>query len=90
MLPFKKGPFFLAMETGAPCVPVSIYGTEAILGKGSNRIRPGVAHVVFHPIVDPAAFADREALTQAVRQAIASRPARMDRQDRDENIGMRN
>ena len=23
MLPFKKGPFFLAMQTGAPCIPAS-------------------------------------------------------------------
>ena len=23
MLPFKKGPFYLAMEAGAPCIPVS-------------------------------------------------------------------
>ena len=27
MLPFKKGPFFLAMESAAPVVPVSIHGT---------------------------------------------------------------
>ena len=27
LLPFKKGPFYLAKETGAPCIPVSIYGT---------------------------------------------------------------
>ena len=36
MLPFKKGPFFLAMGSGAPCIPVSIHGTESILGKGSR------------------------------------------------------
>ena len=41
MLPFKKGPFFLAMETGAPCIPVSIHGTEKIMGKGSLRMHPG-------------------------------------------------
>jgi len=72
MLPFKKGPFFLAMETGALCIPVSIYGTEAMLGKGSNRIRPGVSHVVFHAPVNPADYAAREDLTQAVREAIAA------------------
>ena len=36
MLPFKKGPFFLAMAAGAPCIPVSIYGTETMLRKGSR------------------------------------------------------
>ncbi|HUY94596.1 MAG TPA: lysophospholipid acyltransferase family protein, partial [Terracidiphilus sp.] len=48
LLPFKKGPFYLAMETGAPCVPVSIFGTENMMSKGSIRVRPGTAHIVFH------------------------------------------
>jgi 1-acyl-sn-glycerol-3-phosphate acyltransferase len=72
MLPFKKGPFYLAMEAGAPCIPVSIYGTETMMGKGSLRIRPGVAHIVFHAPVYPADFATREELLAAVRDAIAS------------------
>jgi len=72
MLPFKKGPFFLAMASGAPCVPVSIWGTEKLMGKGSLRMHPGTAHVVFHPPIDPTGFANREELTQAVREAIAS------------------
>lgn len=72
MLPFKKGPFFLAMNTNAPVVPVSIHGTEKILEKGSLRIKPGVAHVAFHEPVDPAAFSSREELMSTVRTAIAS------------------
>jgi 1-acyl-sn-glycerol-3-phosphate acyltransferase len=72
MLPFKKGPFFLAMETGAPCVPVSIHGTETMMKKGSARIQPGTAHVRFHAPIDPAQFATREELMEAVRAAIAS------------------
>ena len=72
MLPFKKGPFFLAMAAGAPCIPVSIHGTEKILGKGSLLMHPGPAHVIFHPPIDPAGFATREELMQAVRTAIAS------------------
>jgi 1-acyl-sn-glycerol-3-phosphate acyltransferase len=72
MLPFKKGPFFLAMTSGAPCIPVSIHGTEKIQGKGSVRMHPGTAHVVFHPPIDPAGFRTREELMQSVRAAIAS------------------
>ena len=53
MLPFKKGPFYLAMQTGAPCIPVSIYGTESLMAKGSPRIKPGEAHIVFHPPIYP-------------------------------------
>ena len=72
MLPFKKGPFYLAMEAGAPCIPVSIYGTEKLMGKGSLRIRRGPAHLVFHAPVHPRDYATREELLQAVRAAIAS------------------
>jgi 1-acyl-sn-glycerol-3-phosphate acyltransferase len=72
MLPFKKGPFFLAMNTGAPCIPVSIHGTENILRKGSLRMHPADAFVTFHDPIDPAAFKTREELMNAVRVAIAS------------------
>jgi 1-acyl-sn-glycerol-3-phosphate acyltransferase len=72
MLPFKKGPFYLAKESGAPCIPVSIYGTEAIMPKGSLRVRPGTAHIIFHPLISPGNFATRDELSDAVRTAIAS------------------
>jgi 1-acyl-sn-glycerol-3-phosphate acyltransferase len=72
MLPFKKGPFYLAKETGAPCIPVSIWGTETMMAKGSLRIRPGTAHVVFHRPLNPDDFETREELMAAVRTAIAS------------------
>ena len=72
MLPFKKGPFYLAMESGVPCVPVSIYGTENMMSKGSLRVRPGTAHIIFHAPLDPGKFATREELMEAMRAAIAS------------------
>lgn len=72
MLPFKKGPFYLAMEACAPCVPVSIHGTETMMAKGSVRVRPGTAYITFHEPLDPARFASREELMEAVRAAIAS------------------
>jgi 1-acyl-sn-glycerol-3-phosphate acyltransferase len=72
MLPFKKGPFYLAMQSGAPCIPVSIYGTETLMAKGSFGIKPGTAHVVFHAPIDPANYSTREQLMAAVRASIAS------------------
>jgi 1-acyl-sn-glycerol-3-phosphate acyltransferase len=72
MLPFKKGPFYLAFESGAACIPVSIYGTETLMAKGSFAIKRGTAHIVFHPPVYPRDFATREELLRAVRSAIAS------------------
>jgi 1-acyl-sn-glycerol-3-phosphate acyltransferase len=72
MLPFKKGPFYLAMEAGAPCIPVSIWGTETMMAKGSLRIKPGAAHITFHAPMYPRDYATREDLMEAVRAAIAS------------------
>lgn len=39
LLPFKKGAFHLALQTGAPIVPVAIRNTDSMMGK-----RTGVAY----------------------------------------------
>jgi len=70
--PLKKGPFYMAMESGAPVVPISIHGTESMMKKGSVRIVPGTAHVLFHPPMRPQDYATREDLMAAVHNAIAS------------------
>ncbi len=72
LLPFKKGPFHLAAETGFPIVPVTILGTEEMLPKGRNIVKSGTATLVFHPPVDPKQFSAKEELMEAVRQAINS------------------
>jgi 1-acyl-sn-glycerol-3-phosphate acyltransferase len=72
MLPFKKGPFYLAMESGAPCIPISIHGTERIMPKGRISIRPGTANILFHAPLFPRNYATREDLMEAVRVSIAS------------------
>jgi 1-acyl-sn-glycerol-3-phosphate acyltransferase len=72
LLPFKKGPFHLAAETGFPIVPVTILGTEEMLPKGSNIVKSGTATLVFHSPIDPKQFPSREDLMQAVRDAINS------------------
>ena len=70
LLPFKKGAFFLAAETGAPMVPVVIQGTQTMMRKGSLKIVPGEAVVRFLPVIEPADYATREALMGAVRAAM--------------------
>jgi 1-acyl-sn-glycerol-3-phosphate acyltransferase len=72
LLPFKKGPFYLAIETGAPVVPISIHGTESMMAKGSMKVKAGTAHIVFHEPLAPQEFSTREELMAAVRVSIAS------------------
>jgi 1-acyl-sn-glycerol-3-phosphate acyltransferase len=69
---FKRGPFYLAMETGAPIVPIAISGTQKMMRKHSAAILPGVARVEMLPAIDPAGFETREELMAAVRAAIAA------------------
>ena len=72
LLPFKKGPFHLAMETGFPVVPVTMLNTYEMMPKGSMVCKSGTAIVVFHPPIDPKNFSSREELMQAVHDVINS------------------
>jgi 1-acyl-sn-glycerol-3-phosphate acyltransferase len=75
---FKKGPFYLAFESGAPIVPVVIQGTERMMRKGSSAITPGVATVTMLPAILPEECVSREELMERVRVAmIAELPAQM-------------
>src|SRR5438067_1751254 len=68
---FKRGPFYLAMETGTPVIPTAISGTQRLMRKGSARIYPGVVQVRMLEPIWPAEFETREELMRAVRAAIA-------------------
>jgi 1-acyl-sn-glycerol-3-phosphate acyltransferase len=70
LLPFKKGPFFLAMDSGVPVVPVSIVGATRLLPKGSLSLKSGTISVTFHAALDPAEYAEKEELMAAVRDAM--------------------
>jgi len=72
LLPFKKGPFYLAMECGVPVVPVTIVGTHDLMPKARFQISPGTVKVIFHDPIAPAEFGDRECLMERVRHVINS------------------
>jgi 1-acyl-sn-glycerol-3-phosphate acyltransferase len=72
LLPFKKGPFHLAMEAGVPVVPITIVGTHEAWPKGTAKLRAGEITVYFHAPIDPRRFESREELMVAVRAAINS------------------
>jgi len=72
LLPFKKGPFYLAEETGVPVVPVTIVGTHHAMPKGRFAITPGDVSVIFHNPIEPADFGSRDCLMERVRRVIDS------------------
>jgi 1-acyl-sn-glycerol-3-phosphate acyltransferase len=69
---FKKGPFFLAMETGAPVIPIAVSGTERMMRKGSFEITPGVARMQMLAPIYPGNATNREDLLRQVLASIAS------------------
>jgi 1-acyl-sn-glycerol-3-phosphate acyltransferase len=75
LLPFKKGAFVMAIETGLPILPVTIDGTGLRLPKGSLYARGGPVHVTIHPLVPSSGltYDDRDDLMQNVRE-IMERP----------------
>ena len=72
LLPFKKGPFHLAIDSGVFVVPVTILGTFELWPKTRFALRPGTATVVFHMPIDPRSYPDRDSLMKAVAETIAS------------------
>ncbi len=72
LLPFKKGPFHLAMDSGVPVVPVTMLGTYEMWPRTRFALQRGTATVVFHAPLNPREFTDRDALANAVHDVIAS------------------
>jgi 1-acyl-sn-glycerol-3-phosphate acyltransferase len=70
LLPFKKGPFYLAMECGVPVVPVTIVGTHDLMPKARFQISPGTVKVIFHDPIAREEFGDRDRLMERVRHVI--------------------
>jgi 1-acyl-sn-glycerol-3-phosphate acyltransferase len=51
LLPFKKGAFVLAAETGIPIVPTIVTGSYDIMRPDTFIVRPATIHVYFEPAI---------------------------------------
>jgi 1-acyl-sn-glycerol-3-phosphate acyltransferase len=71
---FKRGGFFLALNSQVPVAPVSIQGTFELMPKNSFFIKKGNVRVIFHPVVPVKEF-NRDTLPRLmdrVRDAVKS------------------
>ena len=80
MLPFKKGPFVLAIACAAPVVPLYVQGAFGIHPKGSVRVRPRPLRIAIGRPIPTAGltYDDRDALAQQVRDAMLQLKARVE------------
>jgi 1-acyl-sn-glycerol-3-phosphate acyltransferase len=73
LLPFKKGAFHLALQTGSPIVPVAIRNTDWMMGKRTGVAYPGTIEMFLLPPIETTGKDDgdlAELLTQT-REGIA-------------------
>jgi len=74
LLPFKRGPFLMALKAQVPVVPVAVQGGTASMRKGSPIVRPTTVIVRIGEPIETAGMtvADREALADHVRSRVES------------------
>lgn len=73
ILPFKKGPFMLALEAGVPIIPVAIHGSGSVLPSDGFKLRPGTIRVKLgQPIPTEGRAGERDALMREARRAVVS------------------
>lgn len=71
ILPFKKGPFLVALEAGVPVVPVAIHGSAQVLPATGLALRPGTIRVKLGTPI-PSEGKGRVELLSQVRTAVVA------------------
>ncbi len=71
---FRRGGFFLALESGAPILPVTIRGTYELMPRGQWYARSGRIQVVFHAPIPVSGYSveTMNELMEKVRGAIVA------------------
>ncbi len=78
IMPFKKGPFALAVKAGVAICPVTIEGSGRVMPKNSWKIQPGPIKLMIGAPIDPKPFGnDREKLARAVRDVIIDQSVKL-------------
>ena len=72
MQSFRRGAFFLAINSQTPIVPITIEGTYSLMPKGSPLTKKGTVRVIFHKAVSVNGLTqeDMPALMEHVRARI--------------------
>jgi 1-acyl-sn-glycerol-3-phosphate acyltransferase len=71
LLPFKKGAFHLALQTGVDIIPVAFTNTDCLMGKRTGVLHPGTIEMVLLPPVRTAGREIMDVLLET-REAIAN------------------
>ncbi len=74
LLPFKKGAFHLAIQTGAAVVPVVFKNTDYIMGKKTGVVNPATMEIVLLPPIETKGLTEEKDLMnllEKTREAIA-------------------
>jgi len=70
LLPFKRGPFHVALQTRAPIVPVILRGVHQVLPPGSCLPRSGTVRIDYLPAIDTSHWHEDD-MAQHVREVRA-------------------
>jgi len=89
ILPFKKGPFVLALQAGVPIVPVAIQGSLKVMPSGLKPLRPGVVRIAIGTPITTAdlSMADRDELVRRARDSVVTMHAALASESLDPEPG---
>jgi len=67
LLPFKKGALHLALQTGAPIVPVAIKNTDRMMGKKTGVSFPGTIEMVLFPPIETKNLTEKDLMNLLIK-----------------------